>query len=36
MEFQIVADFLVIKKQQKDLEWYSIQKPAFEHKKTYL
>jgi len=34
MEFQQVVDFLIIKKQQKDLEYYMSAKPSIEQKKT--
>ena len=34
MEFQQVVDYLVIKKQQKDLEYYLNAKPTVEQKRT--
>jgi len=34
MEFQQVVDYLVIKKQQKDLEYYLNAKPSVEQKRT--
>jgi len=34
MDFQQVVDYLVIRKQQKDLEYYLTAKPVMEQKKT--
>ncbi len=34
MEFQEVVNFLIIKKQQRDLEYYLNAKPSVEQKKT--
>jgi hypothetical protein len=36
MEFQEVVDYLVIRKQKADLEYYSQAKPVVEHKKTEI
>jgi hypothetical protein len=36
LEFQSVVDFLLIKKQQKDLEYYTNAKPNIENKRTTI